>query len=208
MLSVASCEQTVLARASAGRCSRASTSPREPTQPEWRPNGRSGPDGRFVDRDDRSGFGCRIHAVSGRPLMPWAMTLSKTVRTMVDKHGLHPGVVDGELLDDQQAEDHRGETSGTEPSDEEGGGAAEPGSDHAQRHRDHPHDGQAEHGVQGDAPVDDAPARRAGAPRRTRTRRRAPGPGRSAREARWPLRRPRRCRPGTRCRRRRRPRSS
>ena len=36
-----------------------------------------------------------------------------------------------------------------------GGGAAEPGADHADRHRDHPHDREAEHRVQGDAPVDE-----------------------------------------------------
>ena len=33
--------------------------------------------------------------------------------------------------------------------------SVEPGADHADRHRRHPHDRQAEHGVEGDAPVDE-----------------------------------------------------
>ena len=99
------------------------------------------------------GSACRSQAASGRPLIPWAITLSSTVRTIGRQHGLHPGIVDGELLDDQEPEHHRGETPWTEPPDEERGRASEPRTDHADRHRDHPHDREAEDGVQGDAPV-------------------------------------------------------
>ena len=69
-------------------------------------------------------------------------------------HGCGRGRVGlAELLDGQQREHHRGESPRAEPGEEPRRRSVEADAEHAQRHRHHPHDGQARQCVQHDGGV-------------------------------------------------------